>query len=903
MVSGVGWTPSNELYLVSDDRRVRRWSLSTGHGEVGLTSVVEVDYYVTCMRWLNSVKGGQLSTDCLALACSDGAVRLMTANGRVERVIASAHVGSVLCVEWSADGASLLTGGEDGLVKQWSRSGHLRSKLAAVAAPVTSLAWSPDGEKFAFTSARTVSIQFTASNGVTATSTSASASSSSAHRQWTAHTSAVLCCDWHPMTGQLLTGGEDGVYRLWTEEGELVFASRPFDFPVSAVKWSPSGLHFAAGAFNLIALCDAAGWAYSRHRCHTGTLTCLDWMSDGTHLSGGGSNGTLLIAQLIERHKDWQHFHCRLTEKNSLAIFDLSVGSGGGGGKEGQAGGVESLVHMEELDFTSPVIDWSVGHGMLVVTTATSCQIFTAPHFASAALIELRGGGAVELILQAERHFALVDSIKGVLLYTYEGKLLQTVRLPPSVPLSSLHSSTVQMTGDLLVVASKASAVGGGGSGGGVVWVLDAVQGGRKVCEPIRHPQELSLLTVSASAGPGGQRQLAFIDRNRDLYTCQLTTPSTSHSNSTSTASAPSLVPVRLSSNVEHCRWNDSYEVLATIGEGQVRCFFLPLAPAIDPDCTPHTITHLLSSSLPPPPPSGVSLTSSSSSASSLLLGNRSSLSSFSLSRLTVRSSSGTVIALSVSAFPLFLHRCAAKGEWSRALRLCRLLSSSDEQRLCWAVLYGLSVQAGQLDLAQQSAAKLDWAEKVRSLQQMQAIPSEAGRRGALAAYQRQFDLAESIFLSAQLPYRAIAMRLQRCHWLKALTLARKCNCHVDTVLLARRQHLLQLRQHGTKPQQEGGGEGEVEESLEEFRAMAQVQVSVDAVAAKIAAELTKERSRGQAYPTSVRSHTQHLLDKFTGVEEGGLGGAGPHSEGAGKWQEEEKQRSHLGGDRSALEL
>ena len=862
MVSGVGWTPSNEVFACSDDRSLRRYGMA---GEA-LATVCELEYFVTAMRWLTTVKGGQLSADCLALACSDGALRLMGSNGRVERVIAGAHTGSCLCVAWSADGASLLTGGEDGLVKQWSRSGHLRSKVALAPSAVTSVGWSPDGERFAYTAGRQVTVASAAQN-----STAAAPPPS-----WTAHAGAVLCSDWHPLTGQLLTGGEDGCYRVWSEEGELVFASRPFDFPVSAVRWSPRGQHFAVGAFNLVALCDAAGWSYSRHRVHTGSVLALDWSGDGTHLCGGGANGRLLFAQLIDRHSEWRHFSVRLTEKNSLAVFDLSAAAG----KEGATVGAEAI-RVEELDFTSPVIDWGLAHSTLVVVTAAACHVFKAPHFSSAAVVEVKG--AVELLLQSERGFALVDSIRGVQMYSYDGKLLQTLRLPPSVALSSLHSSSVHMTGDLLLVAGKAPA-GSGGGAGGVIHVLDCAQS-RKVCEPIRHPLEVRLLTASQT-GPVDERQVAFIDHNRDLYVCSLGRASAS-SASTGAASAnggSGAAPVRLMSSVDHCRWNETCEVLAAIGEGQVRCFFLPLAPSIDPDCLPLTAAALLTPALPQPRSSLPSSAAAAGSAASSALGSHASLSSFSGARCVVRSSSGTLLALSVSPFPLFLHRCQSKGEWSRALRLCRLLSSHDETRLCWALLYGLAVQAGQLELAQQSAAQLDWADKVRSLSAIQSIPSEAGRMGALAAYQRQFDRAESIFLAAQLPYRAIRLHLERCQWLGALQLARKQQCHVDTVLLARR---LQLQALQRSRQAEGQAEAEAEEPLEEFRAMQAVQVDAAAVAAKVKAEWAKEQGRGQAYHSTLRTQSQHLLDRLCG------GGEDRRSEApaqAAKWEGSQQQ-------------
>lgn len=44
------------------------------------------------------------------------------------------------------------TGGEDGQIKIWSRSGMLRSTIAQEATPIYSATWSPDSNQILFTS-------------------------------------------------------------------------------------------------------------------------------------------------------------------------------------------------------------------------------------------------------------------------------------------------------------------------------------------------------------------------------------------------------------------------------------------------------------------------------------------------------------------------------------------------------------------------------------------------------------------------------------------------------------------------------------------------------------------------------------------------------------------------------
>ena len=45
------------------------------------------------------------------------------------------------------DGTALITAGEEGDVKVWSRNGNLRSTLTQTGKPVYALAWGPDNDQ------------------------------------------------------------------------------------------------------------------------------------------------------------------------------------------------------------------------------------------------------------------------------------------------------------------------------------------------------------------------------------------------------------------------------------------------------------------------------------------------------------------------------------------------------------------------------------------------------------------------------------------------------------------------------------------------------------------------------------------------------------------------------------
>ena len=74
------------------------------------------------------------------------------------------NAGACLAARWSNDGAGIVTGGEDGAVKIWSRSGMLRSTLAQNAEPVYALSWSPDSQSVLYASGSILTIKALAPN-------------------------------------------------------------------------------------------------------------------------------------------------------------------------------------------------------------------------------------------------------------------------------------------------------------------------------------------------------------------------------------------------------------------------------------------------------------------------------------------------------------------------------------------------------------------------------------------------------------------------------------------------------------------------------------------------------------------------------------------------------------------
>ena len=73
----------------------------------------------------------------------------------------------------------------------------------------------------------------------------------------------------------------------------------------------------------------------------------------------------------------------------------------------------------EQLEFRDRIIQLALGYNHLVVATTSQCYVYTTRNWNTPTIFELKDG-SVSLIVQAEKHFLLVES-NSIHLYSYEG--------------------------------------------------------------------------------------------------------------------------------------------------------------------------------------------------------------------------------------------------------------------------------------------------------------------------------------------------------------------------------------------------------------------------------------------------------------------------------------------------
>ncbi|KAI9009520.1 WD40-repeat-containing domain protein [Gaertneriomyces semiglobifer] len=717
IVTTVGWSGNNELYSFGDDNQILRWS-SDGEclGQVS-TSIYDkgtpdMPISITEISWFPIAPGKTMysaAADVFAAAATDGKFYICTKTGRVEKGV-EAHKGAVLCLRWNYEGSTLLTAGEDGQAKLWSRSGMLRSSLVQSGFPIYSISWSPENDQILYTSGKNLVIK--------------SLQPSNKPTQWKAHDGLVLKVDWSLVNGQILSAGEDKKYKVWDSFGRQLFSSGIQQHPITAVAWNPSGDMFAVGSYDYLRLCDALGWSHALEKPESGSILHIAWTPDGTQMACAGGVGTVVFGHIVERRYEWKNYEVTILDDNKIYVHDVVQDS------------------TENLDFRDRVIKVSFAFGYLIVATSSQCHIFNEKNWNTPAIVDLSNNGRVTCIQQSSENFVLVDTVMGLGVYKYDGRLLSQPKCP-GLRAEFVTPFNISICADMLAIKDKADSK--------AIYVCDTNTGRQFGEEPVKHHTEIMEIGLNQTQSVAG-RQLVLVDRNRDMFITNIMRPHLK----------------KLGTMVETFAWNADSDILVAMMDYKFVIWYYPNVVFIDEDIAPLTKVE----------------------KDAVLVGKSAQIVNFSGTQCILRRADGAVVAAgNLTPLPALLQEFAQKKRWEAAIRLCRYVNMKE----LWACLAAMAVHGQDLNTAEVAYAAIDEIAKVEYITYIRDMPSMEAQAAELALLRRQPQEAESILIAANLIFKAIRMWISLFNWDRALELAVKYKTHVDTVLYFRARYLKSL--------------------------------------------------------------------------------------------------------------
>ncbi|HEV2583936.1 MAG TPA: WD40 repeat domain-containing protein [Ktedonobacteraceae bacterium] len=201
-------------------------------------------------------------------------------------VSGGSHTAPITALAWSPDGKRIASASLDKTVLVYDVANQKNLLVyRGHTDAVTAVAWSPDGKYIASASAdKTVQIWDAASGKRVLT--------------LSGHTGTVTAVAWSPDSRRVVSSSEDGTVRTWDAvHGKLLLTYRGQSGAVITVAWSPNG-HFiaSAGADTTAQVWDAnTGKTVFVYRGHSDAILAVAWSPDSKRVASAGADGTLQI--------------------------------------------------------------------------------------------------------------------------------------------------------------------------------------------------------------------------------------------------------------------------------------------------------------------------------------------------------------------------------------------------------------------------------------------------------------------------------------------------------------------------------------------------------------------------------------------------------------------------------
>ncbi|OAF66182.1 Intraflagellar transport protein 80 [Intoshia linei] len=542
-ITDITWISLDEIYCTSDSDEVLKINFTKNE----ITSLLTLpnDLYPTSIKSFQSKGRGSTSTqrsvtnekDVCIIVSTDGKLIIINKLGKIEKII-EAHVGAILCAEWSFIGSTIATAGEDHQLKVWSKSGMLRCSLVKSNHPIHDLAWSPDSSKIVYCSNCNITIKPFKTNQKIIS--------------WRAHDGLVTKVGWNSVNNLIISGGEDCKYKLWDNFGRLIYSSNKFSYPIIALCWAKNGEYFCVASSNIIKLCNKRGWAHSlnQYPINHGSVVSLAWSYDSSKLAIGTGSGRIFSAHIADRYYEWSNYN--ITLKTPQIVETTNV--------------IDDTT--EKLDFKDCIVIVSIRYHHLIVITESQCFIYSVKNWNTPTIFDLKENN-VSTIVQSKRHFLLVDD-GNLYVYAYEGRLTANpnTKTAKDTAASIYTYKMLSLTDNTIAVA--------GLSEKSVIQLYDISVQKSSVAQNTKYKHLKPIKCISMNQytyyekSANDHELLAFIDEDFDLYLLSM-------ENSLTNSRC-----LQLASMLSDILWNETYPILTGVGEGRCKVWTHPDAAFVD---------------------------------------------------------------------------------------------------------------------------------------------------------------------------------------------------------------------------------------------------------------------------------------------------------------------------------
>lgn len=478
------------------------------------------------------VQIGKNSFDLMALGTENGQLDILNKTGSVQKSIKDAHKGSIVTVQFSYDSQTIVSSGEDNMIKLWSRSGMLRSELSKGESPVYSIGWSLDNQVIALGSSKIITFK-SVKPGVKDTVVQGSESG------------AVILLKWSMQENLLLSAGEDCRYTIWDNLYRQLYKSPSFTYPFTSGFWTNFSSHILLGNSFEIILTEKSGKLL--HKFQPDRMSfCLTNSPTTNHLFLGLSSGHLQRGYInLLNAVGYKNFVCELKSENSISITDIQSD------------------YKETLDYqNNQVLSLQAFNDHLLVLTTGQAYVYKTENFITPVIFDNSKDPFLFSQLSSQALLVAYRSVQPFgHIYDLKGKLICNFKLPTQL----INRKLVSLSFECLCMVDPANAK--------IIQFLDSKTG--KPTSQYTHPNEV-IETYLNHVSDENQRKMIFIDTNKDIYLYHVVKNAVK----------------RVASLALSCSWHESWDIFAYTTFDKLHIVYSPNCLFIDQDLAKHLSTN-----------------------------------------------------------------------------------------------------------------------------------------------------------------------------------------------------------------------------------------------------------------------------------------------------------------------
>ena len=285
-----------------------------------ITDPIQMESFINALCWQPKSHEHLEEGLHLIAACSDGSLVFFSQTRvgpiyslRVKKTV-QAHEGSVTSIKWSFDGSNLASVGEDGDVKVWTQTGHLKSTIGRFDSCVNCMDWNYECNSLVAAHDDILTIlpfQHQHQRDIVEWKVS----------QNDARRGVILVVVWNNALDLILSGGEDCIYRVFDSTGVCLFMSQQLTHPITSAVWMLNGEGFAIGSYSTIHFCDKAGlWSNCYKIEGSSSVQDMHYEEESSKFIAGCCSGEIISADIIGKVVEWNGISVEHAENDHLQL-------------------------------------------------------------------------------------------------------------------------------------------------------------------------------------------------------------------------------------------------------------------------------------------------------------------------------------------------------------------------------------------------------------------------------------------------------------------------------------------------------------------------------------------------------------------------------------------------------